>query len=68
MPLKPLRVVAGSACGLRLRSVPGDKTRPITDRASFVIARRVPCDAFSVAARRGNPQPQCQGNSAEKTL
>ncbi len=33
MPLKSLRVVAGSARGLRLRSVPGDKTRPITDRA-----------------------------------
>jgi 16S rRNA (guanine966-N2)-methyltransferase len=33
MPLKPLRVVAGSARGMRLRSVPGDKTRPITDRA-----------------------------------
>ncbi|MEX1248277.1 MAG: RsmD family RNA methyltransferase, partial [Anaerolineales bacterium] len=31
--MKPLRVVAGSARGLRLRSVPGDKTRPITDRA-----------------------------------
>ncbi len=27
------RVVAGSARGRRLRSVPGDKTRPITDRA-----------------------------------
>lgn len=27
------RVVAGSARGLRLRSVPGDGTRPITDRA-----------------------------------
>lgn len=33
MPLKPLRVVAGAARGLHLRSVPGDKTRPITDRA-----------------------------------
>lgn len=33
MPLKPLRVIAGTARGLRLRSVPGDKTRPITDRA-----------------------------------
>jgi 16S rRNA (guanine(966)-N(2))-methyltransferase RsmD len=33
MPLKPLRVVAGTARGLHLRSVPGDKTRPITDRA-----------------------------------
>lgn len=27
------RVIAGSARGLRLRSVPGDGTRPITDRA-----------------------------------
>lgn len=27
------RVVAGSARGLRLKSVPGDSTRPITDRA-----------------------------------
>lgn len=33
MPLRPLRVVAGTARGMRLRSVPGDKTRPITDRA-----------------------------------
>jgi 16S rRNA (guanine966-N2)-methyltransferase len=33
MSLKPLRVVAGSARGMHLRSVPGDKTRPITDRA-----------------------------------
>ena len=33
MPLKPLRVVAGTARGLHLLSVPGDKTRPITDRA-----------------------------------
>ncbi|MEX2162399.1 MAG: 16S rRNA (guanine(966)-N(2))-methyltransferase RsmD [Anaerolineales bacterium] len=31
--MKPLRVVAGFARGLHLRSVPGDKTRPITDRA-----------------------------------
>ena len=31
--MKPLRVVAGTDRGLRLRSVPGDKTRPITDRA-----------------------------------
>ena len=33
MPLKPLRVIAGLARGHRLKSVPGDKTRPITDRA-----------------------------------
>jgi len=33
MPLKPLRVIAGTARGLRLLSVPGDRTRPITDRA-----------------------------------
>jgi 16S rRNA (guanine(966)-N(2))-methyltransferase RsmD len=33
MSSKPLRVVAGTARGLHLRSVPGDKTRPITDRA-----------------------------------
>jgi 16S rRNA (guanine(966)-N(2))-methyltransferase RsmD len=31
--MKPLRVVAGTARGMHLRSVPGDKTRPITDRA-----------------------------------
>jgi 16S rRNA (guanine966-N2)-methyltransferase len=36
-PLKPLRVVAGSARGMRLRSVPGDKTRPITDRAKVSL-------------------------------
>jgi len=28
-----MRVIAGSARGFRLRSVPGDSTRPITDRA-----------------------------------
>lgn len=42
--MKPLRVVAGSARGLHLRSVPGDKTRPITDRAKeslFNILRPV---------------------------
>ena len=33
MPVKPLRVVGGTARGMHLRSVPGDKTRPITDRA-----------------------------------
>lgn len=31
--MKPLRVIAGLARGMHLRSVPGDKTRPITDRA-----------------------------------
>lgn len=33
MSRKPLRVIAGSARGLRLADVPGDSTRPITDRA-----------------------------------
>jgi 16S rRNA (guanine(966)-N(2))-methyltransferase RsmD len=28
-----LRIIAGSARGMRIRSVPGDTTRPITDRA-----------------------------------
>lgn len=31
--MKPLHVNAGSARGRKLRSVPGDNTRPITDRA-----------------------------------
>jgi 16S rRNA (guanine(966)-N(2))-methyltransferase RsmD len=31
--MKPLRVVGGSARGRNLRSVPGNATRPITDRA-----------------------------------
>ncbi len=30
---KPLRIIAGTARGLRLADVPGDGTRPITDRA-----------------------------------
>jgi 16S rRNA (guanine966-N2)-methyltransferase len=32
-----LRVIAGSAKGLRLRDVPGDSTRPITDRAKEAL-------------------------------
>lgn len=32
-----LRVIAGKARGRRLRSVPGDSTRPITDRAKEAI-------------------------------
>ena len=31
--MSSLRVIAGKAGGLRLRSVPGDATRPITDRS-----------------------------------
>ena len=32
-----LRVIAGKARGRRLRSVPGDSTRPITDRAKEAL-------------------------------
>lgn len=35
--MRGLRVIAGKARGRRLRSVPGDSTRPITDRAKEAI-------------------------------
>lgn len=41
--MRPLRVIAGTARGRKLRSVPGDSTRPITDRtkeALFNIIRQ----------------------------
>lgn len=44
------RVIAGTARGLRLRSVPGDNTRPITDRAKEslfnIIRLNLPGAAF----------------------
>jgi 16S rRNA (guanine(966)-N(2))-methyltransferase RsmD len=45
-----LRVIAGKARGLRLRSVPGDSTRPITDRAKEslfnILAPDLPDSSF----------------------
>jgi 16S rRNA (guanine(966)-N(2))-methyltransferase RsmD len=35
--MKSLRVISGTARGQRLRSVPGDKTRPITDRVKEAL-------------------------------
>jgi 16S rRNA (guanine966-N2)-methyltransferase len=40
-----LRVIAGSAKGRRLRSVPGDTTRPITDRVKEALFNIVGADA-----------------------
>jgi len=41
-----LRVIAGSAKGRRLRSVPGDTTRPITDRVKEALFNIVGADAI----------------------
>jgi 16S rRNA (guanine(966)-N(2))-methyltransferase RsmD len=37
LELDPMRVIAGEAKGRRLQSVPGDSTRPITDRAKEAL-------------------------------
>ena len=41
-----LRVIAGSAKGRRLRSVPGDTTRPITDRVKEALFNIIGADAL----------------------
>lgn len=48
--MRPLRVIAGTARGRKLRSVPGETTRPITDRAKEalfnIIRQDLPGGAF----------------------
>jgi 16S rRNA (guanine(966)-N(2))-methyltransferase RsmD len=41
-----LRVIAGSAKGRRLKSVPGDTTRPITDRVKEALFNIIAADAI----------------------
>src|SRR5512144_2789619 len=41
-----LRVIAGSAKGRRLKSVPGDTTRPITDRVKEALFNIIGPDAI----------------------
>lgn len=42
----PLRVISGSAKGRRLRSVPGDTTRPITDRVKEALFDIISADVI----------------------
>lgn len=42
-----LRVIAGSARGQKLRSVPGDRTRPITDRTKSALFNIIGADVLN---------------------
>ncbi len=43
---RDLRVIRGKARGMRLRSVPGDSTRPITDRVKEALFNILGADVF----------------------
>jgi len=47
--MKSLRVISGTARGQRLRSVPGDKTRPITDRVKEALFNIIGSDIVSAS-------------------
>jgi len=47
--MKSLRVISGTARGQRLRSVPGDKTRPITDRVKEALFNIIGPDIVSAS-------------------
>jgi 16S rRNA (guanine(966)-N(2))-methyltransferase RsmD len=47
--MKSLRVISGTARGQRLRSVPGDKTRPITDRVKEALFNIICSDIVSAS-------------------
>ena len=47
--MKSLRVISGSARGQRLRSVPGDKTRPITDRVKEALFNIISSDIVNAS-------------------
>ena len=42
--MSSLRIIAGSAKGMRIRSVPGESTRPITDRAKEALFNIISSD------------------------
>ena len=47
--MKSLRVISGTARGQRLRSVPGDKTRPITDRVKEALFNIISSDIVNAS-------------------
>lgn len=45
--MSSLRIIAGTAKGMRIRTVPGDSTRPITDRAKEALFNIISTDLIA---------------------
>lgn len=47
--MSPVRVISGKARGIRLKSVPGDTTRPITDRVKEALFNIIGADIYQAS-------------------